>query len=79
VEFTRGGFGAAMARAEGFEEHFDGVEEVSSHGCGIWARLEDEDVWSAMSEEWDWVELVGSIEDGEMIEKKKLQRWIAVD
>jgi hypothetical protein len=29
--------------------------------------------------EWDWFEFVGSIEDGEMIEKKKLQRWIVVE
>jgi hypothetical protein len=32
-----------MARAEGFEEHLEGVEEVSSHGCGVGmcrARLE---------------------------------------
>jgi hypothetical protein len=37
------GFGGAMARAEGFEEHLEGVEEVSSHGCGVGmcrARLE---------------------------------------
>jgi hypothetical protein len=32
-----------------------------------------------MSEEWDWVELVGSIEDGEMIERMRLQRWIVVE
>jgi hypothetical protein len=69
-----GGFGGAMARAEGFEEHFEGVEEVSSHGCGGRARLECVCGMCGVRRlgEWDWLELVDSIEDGERIREEEV-------